>query len=61
MMARVKRDTTGVLVRMSRPSLDALDDLIATFDDAPSRPEMIRQLVNEGLKQRGYIVGQWIE
>ena len=60
-MAPPKRDTTGVLVRLHAKTLEAVDDLILKEADDPSRPEMIRRLLKETLKEKGYEIGEWVE
>jgi hypothetical protein len=40
-----------VLVRLHPPALDAIDTWRGKQDDAPSRPEAIRRLVEAGLKE----------
>lgn len=47
------------MVRLHRKSLEAIDDLRKQKDAAPSRPEMIRQILREYLKGQGYDVSEW--
>lgn len=61
MMAPPKRDTTGVMLRLHAATLQAIDDLIEKSDDAPSRPEMIRRLLKESLREQGYDVREWLD
>lgn len=61
LVAPPKRDTTGVLVRLHANTLSALDDLIEKGGDGTSRPEMIRRLLKENLRQQGYDVREIIE
>lgn len=60
-MAPPKRDTTGVLVRLHANTLAAIDDLIANDPNDVSRPEMIRRLVKQNLKDHGYDVREIVE
>lgn len=60
-MAPPKRDTEGVLVRLHRNYLNAIDDLIAKSGEATSRPEMIRQLLKASLKEKGYDLREIID
>jgi hypothetical protein len=58
-MGRPPRDTEAVMVRLHRKSLDAIDDLRKQRDAAPSRPELIRQILREHLKGLDYDVSEW--
>ena len=49
-MAPPKRDTHGVLVRLSSALLRALDEDCAKAEDSPSRPEMIRRILAKQYK-----------
>ena len=50
-MGRPPKDTEAVNVRLERPMLVALDAAIAREPEPkPSRPEMIRKLIAEGLR-----------
>lgn len=60
-MAPPKRDTTGILVRLHANTLSAIDDLISQGEADISRPEMIRRLLKETLKSKGYDVREIIE
>jgi len=60
-MAPPKRDTTGVLVRLHANTLAAIDDLIDKDGGDVSRPEMIRRLLKERLKEQGYDVREIVE
>lgn len=42
----------GILLRLHKPQLVALDGWIATLSDSPSRPEAIRRLVDRGLADK---------
>ena len=55
-MAPPKRNTHQVMLRVHQTVLDALDDLIAGAEDAPSRPEMIRRILTRHLRGQGYDV-----
>ena len=46
-------ETTPVMVRMSGDMIAAIDRLRRMQEDPPSRPEMIRQLVEMQLQQQG--------
>jgi len=48
-MAPPKRDTHGVLVRLTASMIRAIDELSAKAGDDPSRPEMIRRLLAKQL------------
>lgn len=58
-MAPPKRDTSPVMLRLHRRTLEAVDDLRRQDGDAPSRPEVIRRILKEHLKERGYDVSEW--
>ncbi|MEP1835717.1 MAG: hypothetical protein ABJL57_18825 [Hyphomonas sp.] len=60
-LAPPKRDTTGVLVRLHANTLSAIDDLIEKGEGDLSRPEMIRRLLKETLRQQGYDVREIVE
>lgn len=49
--ARQKAENQGVLVRMSAEMIARIDDLRRREDDLPTRPEMIRRLVEAQLAQ----------
>lgn len=50
-MGRPPADTAPVMVRMSQEMIDALDAYRRNLDDLPTRPELIRRFVEEGLKR----------
>jgi hypothetical protein len=45
-------DSEAVNVRLSKPSLEVIDDWRRKQDDLPGRPEAIRRLVELGLKAK---------
>lgn len=53
-VGRPKKDSEGILVRLPRHSLDQLNEAILSEEDAPSRPEMIRRILDDWfrLKQK---------
>jgi len=48
-MAPPKKDTHGVMLRLERTMIDALDALRRQEPDIPTRPEMIRRLLAKQL------------
>ncbi|CTQ51320.1 hypothetical protein [Jannaschia donghaensis] len=58
-MAPPKRDTHPVMLKLHRRIIDAVDDLRRKDDQAPSRPEVIRQILRSHLKDKGYDVSEW--
>ena len=48
-------DSEAVNTRLVRSDLDALDAFAATEEDKPSRPEAIRRILRDWLRQRGYL------
>ena len=42
-----------ILVRMPQEQIDAIDELRRQEKDIPSRPEMIRRIIEERLKAAG--------
>ena len=48
-------DSDRVETRLLRPDLDALDAYSAAEPDTPSRPEAIRRILRDWLRQRGYL------
>jgi hypothetical protein len=46
-------DSEAVKVRIERQMLNAIDAWAAEQDDAPSRPEAVRRLVQRGLQRGG--------
>lgn len=49
-VGRPKTDTEGVMVRLPREMIDWLDDLRREQKDIPTRPEMIRRILQEKLE-----------
>jgi hypothetical protein len=49
-LGRPKVDTEGVLVRLPRDLIERLDDLRREQKDIPTRPEMIRRILQEKLE-----------
>ena len=50
-MAKPRKDTHPVMVRLPEPMIEALDRLRAEKPEHPSRPEMIRRIVSEWLEE----------
>ncbi|MBS1301992.1 hypothetical protein [Loktanella sp. SALINAS62] len=50
-VGRPKTDSTPVLVRLSPAALKQLDDAIVVDPDQPSRPEMIRRILEDWFKE----------
>lgn len=48
---RPQQTGTPVMVRMQPDQLEAVDAWASAQDDAPSRPEAVRRLVDQGLKE----------
>ena len=46
-VGRPRTDTEGVMVRLPREMIDQLDDLRRDQKDIPTRPEMIRRIMQE--------------
>ncbi len=58
-MAPPKTDTKPVLVRFPEAVLDTIDDIRRTDKNIPSRPEVVRQIVQLWLTENpGVIPGQ---
>ena len=49
-MGRPPKDSQGVMVRLPRTMIEALDRLRAEKPEHPSRPEMIRRIVSDWLE-----------
>lgn len=47
------------MVRLHRRTLEAIDELRRRDEDAPSRPEMIRQILKATLRDQGFDVSEW--
>ena len=48
-----KTDTQAVLVRMPVKMIERIDALRRAEDDLPTRPEMIRRLVEQRMDEKG--------
>ncbi len=48
---RPKADTKPVLVRLPTPTLQQIDDARRLEDDLPTRPEMIRRMIEDWLQR----------
>lgn len=57
---RPRVNATPVLVRIPPSETAALDAAIEAHEDEPrpSRPELIRRIVSDWLRERGYLKGQ---
>ena len=49
-MAKPRKVTLAVMVRIPEPMIEALDRLRAEKPEHPSRPEMIRRIVSDWLE-----------
>lgn len=49
---RPQVDTHPVMVRLPAATLQAIDDARRVEDDVPTRPEMIRRMIEEWLERR---------
>jgi len=52
-MGRPTRDTAPVTIRMDQSMLKAIDDYRREQEDLPSRPEVVRRVMEEWLAARG--------
>jgi metal-responsive CopG/Arc/MetJ family transcriptional regulator len=52
-MAPPKKDTTDILLRLPAEMLKAIDDIRRQEEDIPTRPEMVRRIIAQYLKDRG--------
>lgn len=52
-MAPPKRDTEGVLIRLHRNTLNALDQMIEADPNHPSRQELVRHILIDWFAQKG--------
>ncbi len=50
-MAKPRKDTHPVMVRLPGPMIEALDRLRMEKPEYPSRPDMIRRIVSEWLEK----------
>lgn len=48
-------DSEAVRARIHRPVLTALDAYIVSQPDSPGRPEAIRRILVEWLREKGYL------
>lgn len=60
-MSPPRRDTHGVLVRLHKLTLDAIDSDIAVDPESPSRPEVIRRIIKAYYADRGHDLREWID
>lgn len=51
-MGRPPVDTEAINLRLPRAMIDAIDDMRREQPDLPTRPEMIRRLLEQVLKER---------
>ncbi len=52
-VGRPRSDTEGVMVRIPREMIEQLDDLRRDQKDIPTRPEMIRRILQDWLDTNG--------
>lgn len=52
-MGRPPRDTAPVTIRMDQSMLKAIDDYRREQEDLPSRPEVVRRVMEEWLAAQG--------
>ena len=52
---RPPTDTEGLTLRISRETLSAIDNVRRSEEDVPTRPEAIRRILNEWLRDNGYL------
>ena len=52
-MGRPPRDTAPVTIRMDQGMLKAIDDYRREQEDLPSRPEVVRRVMEEWLAAQG--------
>ncbi|MDX1822005.1 MAG: ribbon-helix-helix protein, CopG family [Paracoccaceae bacterium] len=51
-MAPPKKDTTGIMLRLPAEMLKAIDDIRRQEEDIPTRPEMVRRIIAQYMKDR---------
>ena len=51
-MAPPKKDTIGIMLRLPAEMLKAIDDIRRHEEDIPTRPEMVRRIIAQHLKDR---------
>lgn len=49
---RPKTDTAPINLRLPRSVIDTIDDLRREEQDLPTRPEMIRRLIQDAIAER---------
>jgi len=54
-VGRPKVDTSPITVRAHTDVIGALDDYRRDQDDLPTRPEAIRRILTDWLRERGYL------
>ena len=52
-VGRPRTDTEGVMVKLPREMIDRLDDVRREQKDIPTRPEMIRRMIQEWFVKNG--------
>ncbi len=52
-MGRPKVDTKAVMLRLHSDVVQQIDDLRRDEDDVPTRPEMIRRILDDWLRKNG--------
>jgi metal-responsive CopG/Arc/MetJ family transcriptional regulator len=52
-VGRPRTDTEGVMVKLPREMIDRLDDVRRKQKDIPTRPEMIRRMIQEWFVKNG--------
>lgn len=52
-MGRPKVDTKAVMLRLHSDVVQQIDDLRREEDDVPTRPEMIRRILDDWLRKNG--------
>lgn len=54
-MGRPPVDTHPVTIRMTREMIAAIDEARRTQEDLPTRPEVIRRVMEDWLQAQGYL------
>ena len=52
---RPPTDTQPVMIRMTPEMIAALDDARRNVSDLPTRPELVRRVMTDWLRQQGYL------
>lgn len=52
---RPPTDTQPVMIRMTPEMIAALDDARRNITDLPTRPELVRRVMTDWLRQQGYL------